>query len=287
MKPLHRAISLLLMLCTLLIFPRPALAQPTAAGEGPLTLPLLRAVVVVGSINGDTSDWTKTEINNMEMAAKALEAHGVLVSRFYTPSDRWDSITAAAAGAQFFLYSGHGVYWPDQNLVGGLYIHDENGEEVIISPDQIRKDLHLGRNAIVMLYGCWTTGTSGDETNTPSADAQTRVAQYSSPFFDAGARGYYADWNTTTFATLIDLLFAGNTQGDGFKATGSFNPAGAEYYNYPLDSNLAMWLDKDVSPSGSIYDYAFAGQADAQLIDLFGVNTANMPLRLYLPLLVR
>jgi hypothetical protein len=156
----------------------------------------------------------------------------------------------------------------------------------MISPDQIRSNLHLGRNAIVMLYGCWTTGTAGDETNTPSTDAQTRVAQYSSPFFDVGARGYYADWNTSTFATYIELLFAGNTQGDGFKATSSFNPTGFEYYSHPEYSSLDMWLDKKVWPTGTIYDYAFAGESDAQLIDLFGVDTTNLPLRVYLPILV-
>jgi len=127
----------------------------------------------------------------MDLAAAELAANGVTVHRFYTPNNDWGQIKAAAEGAHFLFYRGHGVYWDSMPspTVGGFHL-----KELFVSSDDIRNDLHLAPNAIVMLYGCFTAGSSSEDSGSiSSAEAQRRVAQYSDPFFDIGAAGYYAN----------------------------------------------------------------------------------------------
>lgn len=153
-------------------------SQPLAASLTTLTLPPLKAVLLVGPIDGDTGTWTLSEVANMELAADVLEANGVTIHRFY-PGDgsTFADIEAAAEGAHFLLYRGHGVY--DGNLpyptVGGFYLSSG-----FYLSDRIRSNLHLAPNAIVMLYGCFTAGSSsavGDLYDIGITEASRRVAQ--------------------------------------------------------------------------------------------------------------
>ncbi len=75
-----------------------------------LSLPPLKAVLLVGPIDGNTGTWTKEEIANMELAAKVLIDQGVEVHKFYPGMGTFAEIEAAAEGAHFLLYRGHGVY---------------------------------------------------------------------------------------------------------------------------------------------------------------------------------
>lgn len=50
-----------------------ALAQPS--------LPPLKAVLLVGPIDGDYGSWTQSEKENMDLAADELAAHGVEVHK--------------------------------------------------------------------------------------------------------------------------------------------------------------------------------------------------------------
>jgi len=51
------------------------------------SLPPLKAVLVVGPIDGDDGSWTQEEITSMELAASELQANGVTVHKFYTPNN--------------------------------------------------------------------------------------------------------------------------------------------------------------------------------------------------------
>lgn len=212
----------------------------------------------------------------MELAAAELAANGVAVHRFYTPNNDWEQIKAAAAGAHFLLYRGHGVYWspmPHPN-VGGFYLKNK-----FISPDDIRRDLALHPNAIIMLYGCFTAGSSGNDTiSIDSAEAQRRVAQYSDPFLDIGAAGYYANWFSDAFQMYVRYLFQGRTLGAGYESYRDFNPATAERYMHPDHPTAVLWLDKDYwyDPLPQ-YNNAFVGRPDATLEDLFQVTTMVVP----------
>jgi hypothetical protein len=260
--------------------PPRAPVQPPVQVEAAATPPLqalgttpLKAVLIVGSIDGASGTWTTREKANMELAAQELQANGVTVYRFYAPNDNWDQIKAAAQGAHFLFYRGHGVYWSDMPnpIVGGFAL--SNG--VFISSDMIRSDLHLAANAIVMLFGCFTAGTANDELDPipiSSAEAQRRVAQYSDPFFDIGAGGYYANWLDDAFQMFVRYLFQGKTLEEAYQAyNDSTNHSVVDVYSYPDHPEMAMWLGTNLwSASGGIaYNNAFVGSPDRTLADLF------------------
>ncbi len=233
-----------------------------------LGLPPLTAVLVVGPLDEDGSR-TSQEKANMDAVADEFEAHGVTVHRFYTPNNDWEQIKTAARGAHFFLYRGHGVYRPPMPYpdVGGFALHDS-----FILPDTIRSDLELAPGAIVMLYGCFTAGTSTlDEGGISSQEARRRVSQYSAPFVDVGAAGYYANWYDDAFQQLVRYLFRGMTLGQAYESFYDFKQATVERYSYPDQPGLSMWLDKDHWWEAWQYNYAFVGQPDQTLQSLFGL----------------
>jgi hypothetical protein len=239
-------------------------------------LPPLKAILVVGPIDGDYGSWTQEEKASMDLAASELQANGVTVHKFYTPNNNWEQIKSAAQGAHFLLYRGHGVYWGDANLpsnVGGFALKDG-----IISPDVLRAELRLAPNAIVMLYGCFTAGTSSaDTTRLTSAEAQRRVVLYAQPFVENGAAGYFANWFGTAFQMFIRNLFQGQSLGQAYEAYFDFNQASVERYTYPDNTRLSLWLDKDewYDPKPQ-YNNAFVGQASATLIDLFATPSVEI-----------
>jgi hypothetical protein len=232
-------------------------------------LPPLKAVLVVGPIDGDYGPWTQEEKASMDLAAAELQANGVTVYKFYTPNNNWDQIKSAALGAHFLLYRGHGVYWGDAGFpsnVGGFSLKDG-----IISPDTLRADLHLAPNAIVMLYGCYTAGSSSaDSIRLTSAEAQRRVVLYAQPFVQNGTAGYFANWFDSAFQMFIRYLFQGQTLGQAYEAYFDFNAATVERYLHPSISGYSLWLDKDewYDPTPQ-YNNAFIGIPSATLSDLF------------------
>ena len=234
-----------------------------------LSLSGLKAVLVVGPIDGDNGSWTLSEKEHMEWAATELEANGVAVYRFYTPNNNWDQIKAAAQDAQFFLYRGHGVYWPPPDMpsppVGGLALKNR-----IVSSDEIRSGLHLAPGAIVMLYACFAAGTSSiDTTSISSAEAQRRVAQYSDPFLDLGASAYFSNWFGNAFEMFVHYLFEGMTAAQAYEAYFDFSADTTERFAHPNHPDRAMWLDKNYWSSMWKYSNAFAGQPDVTLASLF------------------
>jgi hypothetical protein len=256
--------------------PRPpdvssAASEIPASFQNDLSLPSLKAVLLVGPIDGDYGSWTNEEKDNMDLAAAELQANGVIVHKFYAPNTNWSQIKAAADGAHFLLYRGHGVYWGSlpSPSVGGFALSNGADGYQFISPDQIRSDLNLAPNAIVMLYGCFTAGTSSSDTvPISSVEAQRRVALYSDPFFDIGAAGYYANWYGNAFQMFIRYLFQGKTQAQTYQSYFDFNPSTVERYTHPNHPSMAMWLDKD-DWDGIQYNNAFSGLPDATLSDLF------------------
>ena len=157
----------------------------------------------------------------MDLAATELQANGVTVHKFYAPNNDWNQIKAAAAGAHFLMYRGHGVYYPGTSpwTVGGFALSGG-----IKSSGDIRNDLALAQDAIVMLYGCFTAGSSSlDGGDIGITEARRRVAQYSDPFFDIGAAGYYANWFGDAFQMYLCYLFQGQTLGQAYESYFDFN----------------------------------------------------------------
>lgn len=241
-----------------------------------LGLPPLTAVLLVGPIDGDYGSWTTQEKAAMELVAAVLETQGVTIHRFYAPENDWTQIVAAAEGAHFFIYRGHGVYWDamPNPTVGGFALKDH-----FISADDIRNELRLAPNAIVMLYGCFTAGSSSlDAGSISSEEAQRRVIQYSSPFLDTGAAGYYANWHGDAFQQFASYLFQGMTLGRAYESFRDYDAVTVESYAHPGRPEIVVWLDKDYYWESWQYNNAFVGLPDKTLYELFAVpEVAVMP----------
>ena len=144
---------------TPLTSPRPPIPPPQPLSEVQIwdgssrnvrALSSLKAVLLVGPIDGDYGPWTTGEEQNMELAAVELEANGVTVHRFYTPNNDWGQITAAAEGAGL---QGHG-------LVGGgpCGAHRHRGADRAGQPDHTT----TARWRPVPQAGLVATGGEGD-----------------------------------------------------------------------------------------------------------------------------
>mgnify|MGYP000844951546 CR=1 FL=1 len=238
----------------------PPLELPEA-GEFVSQAAALRAVAIVG----DVGDGTATYRNDMEGAAAALESHGVAVARFYygVTSFTWGDIVAAAQGANFLLYMGHGVYWGDcahPDGVGGFYL----GGGQFVSPDALRTDLagRLAADAVVIFsHACFTAGsTACDPAGTPGvAEAQRRVALYAAPFVDLGMQAYFANNYFNAARDIVNRLLADpavrNNAGDVFRATFPNNPATHYDLSYPT-AGYDLWLNG----TDGAWNNAFVGQ---------------------------
>lgn len=256
--------------------PRPPEDITLAEGDNAITttttlnLPALKAVLIVGNIDGDYGSWTVSEVNNMKLAEAVLRQNGVAVTAFYPPNNNWSAIKTAAQGAHFLLYRGHGVEWSSNPLVvGGFALSNGSNGYTFVSNDMIRNELRLAANAIVMLYGCYTAGSYGGEVNLTTEGAQNRVYQYADPFFDIGAGGYYANWWGDAFEKFLIYLFAGQTLGQAYQSYFDYNATTVERYTFPYRADLAMWLDKDYYSGGWKYDNAFVGKSASTLEGLF------------------
>lgn len=254
---------------------------------GAVKLSGLKAVLIVGDIDGPTGPSTTYGKVVMDLAAAELAANGVTVHKFYTPANAWAQITTAAAGAHFLLYRGHGVYWSSlpNPTVGGFYL---KGNE-FISPDTIRRDLHLAANAVVIMSGaCFASGSSsvaGDAID--SREARRRVAQYSDPFFDVGAGGYLSNWYSDAPQMFIRYLFAGMTLRQTYETFFDYNAGTVQRYAHPDHPTLVMWLDHDTYSGVENYNHAFAGRPNRTLQTLFGGAATPTPAsRVYLPLVI-
>jgi len=260
--------------------PRPPIAYPSGATSVQATTDLvtapLKAVLLVGPIDGDEGDGTQQAVADMELAAAVLTAQGMTVHRFY-PGDgsTFADIEAAATGAHFLLYRGHGVYdgtMPSPN-VGGFSLSSG-----YYSPDRIRESLHLAPNAIVMVYGCFAAGSSsapGDLRDIGIDEAVRRIAQYSDPFFDIGAGGYYSDWFGNAFEQFLIHLFAGKTLGQAYEAYFDFNASTVHRTTHSEHPSLMLWADKDYWGGYWQYNNAFAGLPDHTLEQLFPLSTLD------------
>ena len=230
-------------------------------------LPALKAVLLVGPIDGDYGPWTTREKAAMDLVAAVLETYGVTIHRFYAPDNDWTEIVTAAEGAHFFIYRGHGVYWDamPNPTVGGLALADR-----FVSADDIRDELRLAPNAIVMLYGCFTAGSSSIDAGALSREeARRRVIQYSNPFLDIGAAGYYANWQGDAFQQFTSHLFQGMTLGQAYERFPDYSAATVEAYSHPSREDMVVWLDKDYYWESWHYNNAFVGSAEETLYELF------------------
>jgi hypothetical protein len=276
-RSLGLTLIVLIVVSNLLIGPTPA--EPARAADLPITteeeasflrIAGLKAVLIVGPIDGDTGQWTRQEIAHMELAAAFLEARDVAVHRFYTPNNDWEAIKAAARGAHFLLYRGHGPAWNSIPDVGGFML-----KSGLVRPALLIQELALAPNAIVMLYACYSAGSSGEDTfDIGVVEARRRVLQYSDPFLELGSAGYFANWYGDAFEHFLRALFAGHSLSGAYQSYSGYNAETVQVLRHPTVPEATVSLDKNNWRGYWQYHNAFVGRPDATLNELF--NPADL-----------
>ena len=167
----------------------------------------LRAVIIVG----DQQDGTINAIEDMENIHTFFKSKNVIVKTFYHPKTSWKDIVKESKDASFFVYSGHGMSWPDGKY-GGLDLNEA------ISSEDIKNDLKLKSNAIVVFKSvCGGAGSSAsDDGDIGIKKAIERVSDYSRPFLNIGASAYYANNFGEGCLSFLNDFFEGKTMKECF-----------------------------------------------------------------------
>ncbi|HPW65627.1 MAG TPA: hypothetical protein PLS84_00945 [Salinivirgaceae bacterium] len=127
---------------------------------------------------------------NIEKLEKYLRDLGVNVYTFYHPNAVWDDIIKVDKPIHIFVYNGHGTDKGDYGSPGGFILSHNR----FISSKEIKRDLPLAKNAIVLLKSaCMSMGSSADDNKEVSLErAIYRVESYSKPFIEMGSSIYFA-----------------------------------------------------------------------------------------------
>ena len=159
-----------------------------------------RAVIVVGPVGSSTTKYK--EKGNAIAAAAA--AHGMEVTKIFTPSATWSQVVAAANGADLFVYLGHGNGWPSPNppfqedTKDGLGLNPSAGTDNTTTKyygaNKLKESIRLAPNAVVILNKlCYAEGNAEPGMPLPTTDiARQRVDNFASGFLAIGARVVYA-----------------------------------------------------------------------------------------------
>jgi hypothetical protein len=228
------------------------------------TLKNLKAVIVSGDVDGINGVSTLNYIKGMKELAEFLRSAGVSVQEFYCPNDNWDNIKAASANANFFVYSGHGVY--DGTLppkwVGGLYLTDK-----FVSSDEIQQGLMLARNSVVVFnHACFTAGSSAvDKNDIGVVEAHRRVAMYAHPYIDSGLGCYYANNFNGGAKFFFQGFLSGNTVNDIYINTTSPWSKVLEYRDYEFNKKYKIGVSV-YNPDS--YDVAIVSNPRLTIYDL-------------------
>ena len=229
----------------------------------------LRAVILVGDVDGDMGSGTRNYIRNMKELAKFLKSMGVRVDEFYSPDTPWDEIKEKSNGAHFILYSGHGV----GSTLDAPYIQKKVGgfafKNQYISPEKIESELKPHAGAVIILAGaCFSAGNmSYDMGKIDYEEARKRVIQYSESFRSSGFSGYYATWSHTSAKNILLSLLTGKSHAQSYQLSEDTQNVHEESAD-----NATVWINEKPYQQKSIFNYAFAGKPEVTLTTVFAEN---------------
>ncbi|PJZ70713.1 hypothetical protein CH373_07235 [Leptospira perolatii] len=220
----------------------------------------LKAIAIVGEVDGEDGPQTSTYVNNIKGVSKVLRDRGVTVIEFYPPANRWKDIKDASKGANFILYAGHGVGTNldkspyDQREVGGFALGKD-----FVSNEMLRSDLKPADGAVVLFLGaCFTAGNMAYDMGViRDEEVKKRISMYSQPFIKTGFKGYFATWAPWTAQTIIAQLFAGKSYGETYLSQTSAPEV--TKLSHPSFENSELWYHTKPPMTKPIYDYAFVG----------------------------
>ncbi|MDV6236422.1 ankyrin repeat domain-containing protein [Leptospira ellisii] len=239
---------------------RANLPDPIVSGSG------LKAVAIVGDVDGDDGPGTSGYIKNVRDVAKVLRARGVQVTEYYSPKNSWDQIRQSVQGADLVLYAGHGV---GSNLTESPYRQKYVGGFALkgkfVSNDDVENALKPAPGAIVLFLGaCFTAGNMAYDMGIIDAEeTKRRISMYSFPFLKAGFQGYYATWAPWTAQSIVAELFTDKSFGAVYDSQTNQNEV--TKIDHPAYPNGKLFFHKGRQDSKTVFDYAFAGNPNAKL----------------------
>ncbi|EMJ96493.1 ankyrin repeat protein [Leptospira alstonii serovar Pingchang str. 80-412] len=249
---------------------RANLPDATISGSG------IRAVLLVGDVDGDNGQGTLGYIKNMQDLAKILRTRNIQVTEYYSPNNSWEQIKGSIQGANLVLYAGHGIgsnltQTPyHQKYVGGFALKGK-----FVSNEDVENTLKPAPGAIVLFLGaCFTAGNMAYDMGVIDAEeTKHRISMYSAPFLKAGFQGYYATWAPWTAQSIIAELFTDKTFGSVYDT--QTNLSEVTKIDHPTDSNGKLFYHKGRMESKVVFDYAFAGNPNARISDKASHNNAQ------------
>jgi hypothetical protein len=204
----------------------------TRAAE-PNAVHVPKVVIVVGATGSVTSSYR----SDADRIASTFSAYTSNIVKVYSPNATWGNVQAAAIGANFVVYLGHGStrpspypgpyqYWGDSGM--GLNASANNGDSnTKYYGENYMAQLGLAPNALVMLHQlCYASGNLewGQWKKYPSlatlTSAKQRVDNYASGFLRAGASAVIAEGLGSLSGYIRDSFTTSNTIDQIWKSNG-------------------------------------------------------------------
>jgi hypothetical protein len=221
-----------------------------AANPAPASAAGLKVVVVVGPVEGSTAKY----ISNGKRYAAQARGYGANVIEIYSPNATWAKVSAAAQGANIFIYIGHGNGYPSFHYGFSRYRKDGVGLNALAGHGNSNTKyygewyvsrLKLAANAVVILnHLCYASGNSEPGQPDPSrAVAMRRVDNYGAGFLRSGARAVFAEGTTDASYILANLFTTTRTIGQIFQSS----PRWDGRYDFQFQSRrtpiFKAWMD--------------------------------------------
>jgi len=219
-----------------------------------------KVVIVVGPVASVTS-YFKSVANDVAAVARS---YGASVTKIYTPYATWPRVKREAAGANIFVYIGHGNGWPSPYKPFQTYTKDGlglnpwsgsgNRKVKYWGERYLASDLNLAKNAVVILMRlCYASGNSemGDPHPTKSV-AKQRVDNYGAGFLRTGAKVVIAEGLGRSNYIFQSLYKTNRTMTQLFWSAGN---AKGTYKIGPFASARTSWAKALMDPRwpGSYY----------------------------------
>jgi hypothetical protein len=213
----------------------------------------VKVVIVVGPVEGSTAKY----IQSAKAYAAQSRSYGANVIEIYSPNATWTKVTAAARGANVFIYLGHGNGYPSpygafsalrKNGLGlNATAGHGNSNVKYYGQTPVSTGLNLATNSVVLLnHLCYASGDSEPGRANPTRSvAMQRADGYGTGFLRTGARAVFANGNGSLSSILADLFTTNLTVGQIFQHDRSYTG----YLSFSFASRHTSWATVWLDPN--------------------------------------
>lgn len=211
----------------------------------------VKVVIVVGPVGSQTANY----ISNARRYAAQARAYGAAVTEIYSPNATWSRVRSAAAGANIFIYLGHGNGYPSPYgpfsayKVDGLGLNAAaghgNANVKYYGEYYLRTGLRLDRDAVVILNRlCYASGNSEWGSANPSlTTAKQRADNFGAGFLRTGARAVFANGIDSITPILYSLLRTNRTIAQIFESDPAWTGTRDVRFASKRTSGATVWMD--------------------------------------------